>query len=58
MIAILLVLGLPLAGAALLAAVGHRRYAPRINIAVSAAAAVSVQKLTIALIVGATRRWP
>ncbi|MFO1399560.1 MAG: hydrogenase 4 subunit F [Burkholderiales bacterium] len=46
MIAILLVLGLPLAGAAILAMVGHRRYAPRINIAVSAATLAAAALLT------------
>ena len=35
MIEILFVLGFPLAGAALLAALGHRRIAPTVNVAVS-----------------------
>jgi len=46
MAAILFVLGLPLVGAAILAAVGHRRYAPRINIAVSAATLLAAAALT------------
>ena len=37
MIEVLLVLALPVAGAALLAIVGHRRHAPAVNVAVSVA---------------------
>jgi hydrogenase-4 component F len=45
-IEILLVLGLPLAGSALLALFGHRRVAPRINVAVSLATLLAAAALT------------
>ena len=50
MIEILLVLGLPLAGAALLALVGDRRSAPQVNVAVSLATFVAAAALTARVI--------
>ena len=47
---ILLVLGLPLAGAALLALVGDRRSAPQVNVAVSLATFVAAAALTARVI--------
>jgi len=46
MIEILLVLGLPLAGAAILAAVGHRRVAPTVNVVVSFCTFLAASALT------------
>jgi len=50
MIEILLVLGLPLAGAALLALVGDRRSAPQVNVAVSLVTFVAAAALTARVI--------
>jgi hydrogenase-4 component F len=50
-IEILAVLGLPLAGAAILAFVGHRRVAPTVNIAVSLATLVAAAVLTAEVVV-------
>ena len=52
MIEILAVLGLPLAGAALLAIVGERRIAPRVNVAVSLLTFLAAVALTVRVIVG------
>jgi hydrogenase-4 component F len=47
---ILLVLALPVVGAAILVAVGHRRYAPTVNVAVSLATFVAAAALTVRVI--------
>ena len=46
MIEILLVLGFPLAGACVLAAVGHRRIAPSVNVAASFCTFLAAAALT------------
>ena len=50
MIEVLLVLALPVAGAALLAIVGHRQHAPAANVAVSAATFAAAVALTVRVI--------
>ena len=50
MVEIVLVLGLPLAGAALLALIGERRSAPQVNVAVSLATFVAAAALTARVI--------
>src|SRR5262245_52134175 len=50
MIEILAVLGLPVAGAAILAVVGHRGIAPAINVAISALVFVAACALTVRVI--------
>jgi hydrogenase-4 component F len=52
MIEILFVLGIPLAGAAILALVGHRRVAPQVNVAVSLATLLAAIALTVRVIGG------
>ena len=50
MVEILLVLALPIAGAAMLAVVGHRRYAPTVNIVMSLCTFVASAGLTVRVI--------
>jgi hydrogenase-4 component F len=50
MIEVLLVLALPVIGAALLALVGHRRHAPAVNVAVSVATFLAATMLTVRVI--------
>ena len=50
MIEIVLVLALPVAGAAVLALVGHRAYAPRVNIGASLCTLVAAAALTVRVI--------
>ena len=50
MIEVLLVLALPVIGAALLALAGHRRHAPAVNVAVSVATFVAAAMLTVRVI--------
>ena len=50
MIEILLVLGLPLLGAAFLALVGHRRYAPNVNVGVGLLTLLAAAALTVRVV--------